>query len=203
MYEFKSACNPGESAGHSSLPFLRMAGGALEAEAIRQIVDTGDDVFEGFLIDLGRSAKGIGDVPILDFIGMIEDGVAALATKIDDQVGGIPNIARDGLGGKGFGGVAVGFEDMERVGRNVAEGEETGAGGIEDVGGIAARNGFGDGAATGVAETEEEDAEAIASGHARIVAFISGREERRKNEDYTEVAEHAEIAEKRWKRLRV
>ncbi len=118
--ECKSACRPGESAGHSSLPFLSVAGAALEAEAIRQIVDSGGNVFEGFLVNLGSAAKGIGDVPIFDFAGAIEDWIAALAAEIDDEVGGFPNVARDGFGGKGFGGVAVGLEDVKGGGRDVA-----------------------------------------------------------------------------------
>jgi hypothetical protein len=149
-------------------------------------VDTGGNIFEGLLVDLRCSAKGIGDIPVFDFFGMIEDGVAARASEIDDQVGVIPSVARDGFRRKGFGGVAVGMENVEGGGRDVAQREKAGAGGIENVGGIAAGDGFGDGAATGVAEAEEEDAETSGTGHGRIVARRIGEETERRREKITQ-----------------
>jgi hypothetical protein len=139
-------------------------------------VDTGGDVFESFLIDLWRSAEGIGDIPVFDIVGIGKEGVGARAGEIDDQVGVIPSFARDGFRRKGFGGVAVGVESVEGGGRDVAQREKAGAGGIENVGGIAAGDGFGDGTAAGVTEAEEEDADFLWFGHVGILAWKVGRE---------------------------
>lgn len=168
------------------------------------MVDAGGDVFEGLLIDLRRAAIRIGDIPVFDFIGLIEDRVAAPASEIDDQVGGLQNIARDGFGGESFGGIAVGLKDLQGCCRNVAEREKAGAGGIEDIGGIAAGDGFGDGAAAGVAEAEEEDAETFGSGHGGIVAWKIGREigeEKAEEKRYRRGAEGTEERRGRKKRL--
>lgn len=124
------------------------------------------------MIDLRLAAKRIRDIPVFDFLGMIEEGVATPASEIDDQVGVIPSVAQDGLGGKAFGGVAVVLKSLLGGERNVAKGEKAGAGGIDDVGGFAERDGFGHGAAAGVAEADEKDAEYFAVGHVGIVAWI-------------------------------
>ena len=114
-------------------------------------MDTGGNVIEGLLIELGGGAIGIGDVPIFYFVGVMEERVGARAAKIDDQVGGIPGFAGDGFGGERFGGVAVGLQSLGSGGRDIAEGEKSGAGGVQDVGGITAGDGFSDGAAASVA----------------------------------------------------
>jgi len=105
-------------------------------------------------------------------MGMTEEGVAAPATEIDDQVGVIPRVAQDGLGGQAFGGVAVVLEGLLGGRRDVAEREKAGAGRIDDVGGFAECDGFGHGAAAGVADADEEDAEYFGVGHVGIVAWI-------------------------------
>lgn len=149
------------------------------------------------MIDLRLAAIRIGDIPIFDFFGTIEEGVTAPAAEIDDQVGVIPNVMRDGLGGKAFGGEAVVLEGLPGGIRDVAEREKAGAGRIDDVGGIAERDGFGHGAAAGVADADEEDPEYFGEGHVGIVAwnFEAGRE--KKKMAYAEVTESAEFAEKR------
>jgi uncharacterized Rmd1/YagE family protein len=143
---------------------------------------------------------------------MIQERVSAPATEIDDQVGVVPGVAQDGLGGKAFGGVAIVLKSLLRGRRDVAEREKAGAGGIDDVGGFAESDGFGHGAAAGVADANEEDAEYFGVGHGRIVAWnIEERRERetekitqrRKEKAYTEFAEDAEFTEKRYKSLRV
>ena len=137
---------------------------------------------------------------------MIQEEVAAPATEIDDQVGIVPGVAQDGLGGKAFGGVAVVLQGLLGGRRDVAEGEKAGAGGIDDVGGIAESDGFGHGAAAGVADADEEDAECIRVGHAGIVAWNIGQRrekktekimQRKKEKAYTEFTEDAEFTEKR------
>lgn len=122
------------------------------------------------MIDLRLAAIRIRDIPVFDFFGMIEEGGATPATEIDDQVGVIPSVAQDGLGGKAFEGVTVVLQGLLRGRRDVAEGEEAGAGGIDDVGGFAESDGFGHGAATGVADADEEDTECWGQGHVGIVA---------------------------------
>jgi hypothetical protein len=158
------------------------------------------------LIDFGFAAKRIHDIPVFDFFGMIEERVAAPATEIDDQVGVIPGVAQEGLGGKAFGGVAIVLKSLLRGRRDVAEREKAGAGGIDDIGGFAESNGFGHGAAAGVADADEEDTEYFGVGHGGIVAWNIGERrekktekmtQRKKEKAYTEFAEGAEFTEKR------
>jgi len=103
---------------------------------------------------------------------MIEEWLATPASEIDDQVGVLPSVAQDRLGGKAFGGVAVVLKGLLGGERNVAKREKAGAGGIDDVRGFAERDGFGHGAAAGVADADEEDAEYFGVGHVGIVAWI-------------------------------
>jgi len=84
--------------------------------------------------------------------------------------------------------------------RDVAEGEKAGAGGIDDVGGIAESDGFGHGAAAGVADADEEDAECVRVGHAGIVAWNIGERREKKTEKITQRKKekaYTEFTEKR------
>ena len=149
------------------------------------------------MIDFGLAANRIRDIPVLDFFGMIVEGVAALSAEIDDHVGVIPSVARDGLGGKAFKGVAVVLEGLLRGRRDIAKGEKACARGFDDVGGFAESDGFGHGAATGVADADEEDTECWGQGHIEIVARIfsdrvgrgSTRQKRKKKDGNTEITE--------------
>jgi len=114
----------------------------------------------------------IRNIPVFDFVGTAEEGVAGPATEIDDQIGVIPYVMRDGLGGKTFGGETVVLEGLLGGIGDVAEREKAGAGRIDDVGGIAERDGFGHGAAASVADADEEDTEYLGEGHGGIVAWI-------------------------------
>jgi hypothetical protein len=152
------------------------------------------------LIDLRLAAERIRDIPVFDFFGMIEERVFAPATEIDDQVGVVPGVAQDGLGGKAFGGVAVVLKSLLSGRRDVAEREKTGAGGIDDVGGFAESDGFGHGAAAGVADADEEDAEYFGVGHAGIVAWNIGERREKKTEKITQRKKekvYTEFTEKR------
>jgi len=138
------------------------------------------------LVDLRFAAKRIRDIPVFDFFEMIEERVAAPATEIDDHVGVVPCVAQDGLGGKAFGGVAVVLKSLLSGRRDVAEREKAGAGGIDDVGGFAESNGFGHGAAAGVANANEEDAEYFGVGHGGIVTRNIGERRERETERLTQ-----------------
>ena len=124
-----------------------------------------DNFFQDCLIEIGFAAIWIRDIPVFDLRGMIEEEVVGPATEIDDQVSRIPSVAQDGLGGKTFGGVAVGLQGFLRGARNVAERKEASTGRFDDVWGITAGDGFRHGAATSVTDTHKEDPDSLGEGH--------------------------------------
>jgi hypothetical protein len=155
------------------------------------------------LIDFGFAAKRIRDIPVFDFFGMSEEGGGTSATKIDDQVGVVPGVAQEGLGGKAFGGVAVVLKSLLGGRRDVAEREKAGAGGIDDIGGFAESDRFGHGAAAGVADANEEDAEYFGVGHAGIVAWNIEERRERETEKITQRKKEKAYTEFTEKSLRV
>ena len=88
------------------------------------------------------------------------------AAEIDDQIGFVPGFIGNGLGRKAGGGVTVAHERFLGFVGDFAERIKAGAGGFQNIGGIVRSNGFGHGAAAGVAKADEEDTQFF-SGHER------------------------------------
>ena len=154
------------------------------------------DLFQDSLISGGVFAIGICDAPVFDGRGKmsapggVENDVELarqrLTGKVDDEVGVFHGVAAERLGRKAFDGIAVGEKSLLGGFGDVAEREETGAGRFNDVGGVTAGNGFGHGAATGVADADKEDA-----------AFLGGQHRRIVEKKFQVVSDKSKVSEKR------
>ena len=119
---------------------------------------------EDCLVEGGIGAVRIRDLPVFDLRGIVEGDVANAAAEIYDQIGIVPGFVGNGLGGKTDGGIAIARECFLGFVGDFAERIEAGAGGLEDICGLALGNGFGHGAAAGVSNADEEDTKFL-SGH--------------------------------------
>jgi len=122
------------------------------------------ELLEDCLVEGGVGAVRIRDVPVFDLGGIVEGDVANAAAEVDDQIGFVPGLVGNGLGGKTDGGIAIVRECFLGFVGDFAERIEAGAGGFEDICGFALGNGFGHGAAAGVSNADEEDTKFF-SGH--------------------------------------
>ncbi len=120
-------------------------------------------------------AIGIFNIPVFDVGECSEDALEGNTGKVNDEVGIIKRIASERLGRDVVDRITVGEERLFGELRDVAEGIEAGARGIEDVGGVMAGDSFGHGAAASIAKADEEDTTFFNGGHEDILPQAGGR----------------------------
>lgn len=123
--------------------------------------DPGFDVHENSLIRGGFLGIGIFDLPLLDLGKVAEDALGWETRHVDDEIGIVEEFAAKRLRRELVGGIAVGKKGLRGALHDVAEWIEARARGFDDVGSPLTRDGFCHGAATGIAEADEEDAEFV------------------------------------------